>query len=121
MLKDLKKQIEAKKQEIIRPVKEKFEIIFQGHSVVVDFDTEGSMASLSTKSLQENTMLILNFVYTEEEKLFTNYSFKYEKDGDIIIAAKPVPFTIDYQVLNFVFYELSQILESLKEKPAEDE
>ena len=119
MIKDLQKQIGAKKQELIQPSKEKFEAIFKGHNIFVDFNIDGTAASLSTNSVEDGNVLVLNFVLSPQGKEFSNYSFKQEFDGELVVATRAVPFTIDFEVIGFVFYELSQILESLKPEETE--
>lgn len=122
MLKELQKQIEQKKKELVQPTKEMFEQIFKGFEVTIDFDSEGEFSAASMQQKTENSLIILNFTWTQEEKVFTNYAIKYEVEQGIIVGVKASPFSIDQNVINYVFYELENLLKGLqKEETTENE
>lgn len=122
MLKELQKQIEQKKRELTQPTIEMFEQIFKGFEITIDFDLEGAFSAASMQQKTENSLIILNFTHTEEEKVFTNYALKYEVEQGIIVGVKASPFSIDQNVINYVFYELENLLKGLqKEETTENE
>lgn len=121
MFKELQKQIEQKKRELVQPTKEKFEQIFNGYKVEINLDAENNAVFASMSQEDESGVILLNFQQKENQKIFSNYGVAYEKDGKVILAAKPMPFTIEYEVIAFVFYELNSILEGLKTEETEVE
>lgn len=121
MLKKLQQQIEQEKKELIKPIQEKFEQIFTNYEVSIDFDLEGTFANANFEQKTENSIVMLNFTLKEQERTFTNFAVKYEIQAGLILAAKPSPFSIDQNVLNFVFYELNNLLKNIQPKESEDE
>lgn len=118
MLKKLQKQIEKEKQELVKPVKEKLQAVFQNFEIEVDFEGDEKAIAVLTSKGKEG-LVNLSFILDGDQKVFTNHAVEYEIRNGVLIAAKAVPFSIDFQVLGFVFYELNELLALLKDSEEE--
>lgn len=121
MLKDLQKQIEKQKKELLKPLIEEMEQIFQGFEIMADFDTEGTQAYLSAQAIKGDSKSIVNFAATKEDSTFSVLSFKHIVENGIVMGVTPTPFTVSNQVINYVFYKLAELLESLQPKEEKEE
>lgn len=121
MFKELQKQIEEKKRELIKPLKEEIEGIFKGFKIEIDFDLEKSSAILAATKEENNSFINLSFFLEGETRAYTNLAVKHEIENGILMAVKPVPFSIDLSVLNFVFYKLGDLIKSLDPQPQPEE
>lgn len=113
MLKELRKQIEQKKKELIIPIKENLEKIFTGFQIFIDFSIDGSGALATFRKQEEEKESLLSFSVEGEQMLYSSMSLQYEKEDTLIVSVKPLPFTIGLDVIQYVFYELQELLKSM--------
>lgn len=121
MIKELQKQIEERKQELIKPVKEEFEQVFQGFDVEVGLNTDNLFSSLLAIKNEGGNFVQLAFL-AAEEKTFSSTSFKQNIENGIVTSVQPTPFTIDTSVINYVFYKLNELIDQVapSQEPEEE-
>ena len=120
MLKELQKQIQEKKNEILAPLVGKLEQIFSGFSVAAEINDEMSDLSVVMKSNGGGTFTEIKF-FTGENEGFSTQSFEYilDKNGSVV-GVKSLPVQVSFQLIAYVFQKLIQLTNELQ-APEESE
>lgn len=120
MLKELQKQIQEKKNEILAPLVGELEQIFSGFSVAAEINDEMSDLSVVMKSKGGGVITEIKF-FTGENEGFSTQSFEYvlDKNGSVV-GVKSLPVHVSFQLIAYVFQKLIQLTNELQ-APEESE
>lgn len=120
MIKELQKQIEMQKQNLLQPINDVLEQLKKYYDYQTDIDLEKKIIVIALQTKDDNNRVYgrVNIIRTlNEAVLNTEVSLEYinSQDGHVLgLAAKPLSFDIDF--LGYISHLALEILRDLEQE-----
>lgn len=113
MLKELQEQMKAQKEKIVAPLVDQLKQIYQGFEIGAALNDEGNEISVAIES---NGAMRTKINFTVGEQMtYSSESFEYIIKDDAIVGIKSHPLAIDFNLIQYTFQLIANLLQTLQE------